>query len=253
MHLTWLEPTITPPHFQYSLPLLSSVFSDTTQYLYVMGAFMEEKLRFLANHEDAEFPAGPIVIEVTEEKSFNKCLKCQFLSNGCSGPNMTAMSAERACEFLQLRRLLLRYTYKKTAQLSNLSEPTVKRYLTNKIKDPSFLIIQALSHALVCDPDGKYPCPIHLFPDEAEQATTACKAAQDTLVQKEKEFEHALENEKKKVDFLKEQSKFKDEQLRIKDKQLDERAAHLRIKDRYIAILASFLCVSIIAIIALLI
>ncbi len=213
---------------------------------------MEEKLRFLANNEDAEFPSGPIVIEVTEEKSFNKCLKCQFLSNGCSGPNMTAMSAERACEFLQLRRLLLRYTYKKTATLSNLSETTVKRYLTNKVKDPSFLIIQALSYALVCDPDGKYPCPIHLFPDEAEQATTACKAAQDALAQKEKELEHALEDQEKKVDYLKEQSKFKDEQLRIKDKQLDERAAYLRIKDRYITILASLLGVSVIAIITLL-
>jgi transcriptional regulator with XRE-family HTH domain len=217
-----------------------------------MGAFMEEKLRFLANNEDAEFPAGPIVIEVTEEKSFNKCLKCQFLSNGCSGPNMTAMSAERACEFLQLRRLLLRYTYKKTAQLSNLSEPTVKRYLTNKIKDPSFLIIQALSYALVCDPQGKNPCPIHLFPDEVEQATVACQKAQDALAQKEKELEQTLENAEKKVAYLKEQSIFKDEQIRTKDKQLDERAAYLRIKDRYIAILAALLGVSVIAIIALL-
>ena len=213
---------------------------------------MEEKLRFLANNEDAEFPAGPIVIEVTEEKSFNKCLKCQFLSNGCSGPNMTAMSAERACEFLQLRRLLLRYTYKKTAQLSNLSEPTVKRYLTNKIKDPSFLIIQALSYALVCDPQGKNPCPIHLFPDEVEQATVACQKAQDALAQKEKELEQTLENAEKKVAYLKEQSIFKDEQIRTKDKQLDERATYLRIKDRYITILASLLGVSIIAIITLL-
>ena len=213
---------------------------------------MEEKLRFLANHEDADFPSGPIVIEVTAEKSFNKCLKCQFLSNGCSGPNITAMSAERACEFLQLRRLLLRYTYKKTATLSNLSEITVKRYLTNKVKDPSFLVIQALSHALVCDLDGIYPCPIHLFPDEAEQATVACKAAQEALAQKEKDFEHTLEDEEKKVDYLKEQSKFKDEQIRMKDKQLDERAAYLRIKDRYIAILTSLLGVSVIAIIALL-
>jgi transcriptional regulator with XRE-family HTH domain len=217
-----------------------------------MGAFMEEKLRFLANNEDAEFPAGPIVIEVTEEKSFNKCLKCQFLSNGCSGPNMTAMTAERACEFLQLRRILLRYTYKKTATLAKLSEPTVKRYLTNKIKDPSFLIIQALSYALVCDPQGKQPCPIHLFPDEVEQATVACKAAKDALAQKEKEFEQALDHEHKKTDHLKDQVKFQEEQLRVKDKQLDERASYLRMKDRYIAVLASLLGVAVIAIIALL-
>ena len=206
---------------------------------------MEEKLRFLANNEEADFPSGPVVIEVTEEKSFNKCLKCKFLSNGCSGPNMTAMSLERVCEFLQLRRLLLGYTYKKTAQLSNLSEVTVKRYLTNKIKDPSFLIIQALSHALVCDLDGIYPCPIHLFPDEAEQATAACKAAQDTLAQKEKEFECELENERKKVAYLMEQIKFDEAQIKAMDKVIKERASFMKNKDRYIFVLAVLLGLSI--------
>ena len=205
---------------------------------------MEEKLRFLANNEDADFPSGPIVIEVTEEKSFNKCLKCQFLSNGCSGPNMTAMSAERVCEFLQLRRLLLRYTYKKTATLSNLSEITVKRYLTNKVKDPSFLVIQALSHALVCDLDGIYPCPIHLFPNEAEQATIACKAAQDALAQKEKEFELELDNERKKVSYLLEQIKFDETQMGVMDKIIDDRASFMKNKDRYIFVLAILLGLS---------
>ena len=210
---------------------------------------MEEKLRFLANNEDADFPAGPIVIEVTEEKSFNKCLKCQFLSNGCSGPNMTAMSPERVCEFLQLRRLLLRYTYKKTAALSNLSETTVKRYLNNKVKDPSFLIIQALSHALVCDLDGIYPCPIHLFPDEAEQATAACKAAQDALTQKEQEFERELEIERKKVSYLLEQIKFDESQMHVMDKVIDDRASFMKRKDRYIVLLLLLLGLSLAVII----
>ena len=210
---------------------------------------MEEKLRFLANNEDAEFPLGPIVIEVTEEKSFNKCLKCQFLSNGCSGPNMTAMSPERVCEFLQLRRLLLGYTYKKTATLSNLSEITVKRYLTNKVKDPSFLIIQALSRALVCDSDGKYPCPIHLFPEESEQATAACKAAQDALTQKEQEFERELEIERKKVSYLLEQIKFDENQMTVKDKIIDDRASFMKRKDRYIVLLLLLLGLSLAVII----
>ena len=213
---------------------------------------MEEKLRFLANNEDADFPSGPIVIEVTEEKSFNKCLKCQFLSNGCSGPNMTAMSPERVCEFLQLRRLLLGYTYKKTATLSNLSEITVKRYLTNKVKDPSFLVIQALSHALVCDLDGPSPCPIHLFPDEAEQAA-ACKAAQDALAQKEKEFERELENERKKVSYLLEQIKFDESQMNVMDKVIDDRASFMKRKDRYIFHLALLLGLSVAVIIGALI
>ena len=214
---------------------------------------MEEKLRFLANNEDADFPSGPIVIEVTEEKSFNKCLKCQFLSNGCSGPNMTAMSPERVCEFLQLRRLLLGYTYKKTATLSKLSEITVKRYLTNKVKDPSFLVIQALSHALVCDLDGINPCPIHLFPDEAEQATIACKAAQDALAQKEKEFELELENERKKVSYLLEQIKFDESQMHVMDKVIDDRASFMKRKDRYIFHLALLLGLSVAVIIGALV
>ena len=137
---------------------------------------------------------------------------------------------------------------KKTATLANLSEPTVKRYLTNKIKDPSFLIIQALSYALICDPQGKQPCPIHLFPDEVEQATVACKAAQDALVQKGKEFEQALESERKKVDYLKEQSTFKDEQIRAKDKVLEDYAGYIRTKDRYIGVLICLLALAVAAI-----
>lgn len=214
---------------------------------------MEEKLKFLANNEDADFPAGPLVIEVTEEKSFNKCLTCQFLNNGCSGPNMTTMTASRVCEFLQLRRLMLGYTYQKTADLANLSLITVKRYLTNKVKDPSFLIIQSLTHTLVCDPQGPtQPCPIHLFPNEIELATAACKEAQDALAQKEKEFERDYHNEQAKTAFLKEQLLFAEEQLKMKDQQLAERTSYMKLKDRYIAALAIALGVFACAVIALL-
>jgi transcriptional regulator with XRE-family HTH domain len=166
---------------------------------------------------------------------------------------MTAMTAARVCEFLQLRRLMLGYTYQKTADLANLSLITVKRYLTNKVKDPSFLIIQSLTHTLVCDSKGtSQPCPIHLFPNEIEQATAACKEAQDALAQKEKEFERDYHNEQAKTVFLKEQLLFAEEQLKMKDQQLSERTSYMKLKDRYIAALAIALGVFACAVIALL-
>ena len=196
---------------------------------------------------DADELHETIDIEVTKEKPFNKCLNCEYLGNGCSGPNLNAMSVERACEFLQIRRVQLGYSYQKTADLSMLSLVTVKRILTGKIKDPSFLSMQALTFALIADPEGKYPCAMDHFTEEAAQAVEACKVAQAALAQKEKE----LAEEKEKVAYREERIKayqhqieFKENQMLAKDKLLQERYDFLKNKDRYIAILGVLLFVA---------
>ena len=199
---------------------------------------MEENIINIQNIEENDFPSEPIIIEISDEKPFNKCLTCKSLSDGCIGLNLIDMPVEYICEFLQLRRIILGYTYQKTADLSNLSLITVKRYLTNKVKDPSFLILQALIHTLVCDPKGKYSCPIHISPDEAEQATAACKAAQEALALKEQEFERNYAGEHDKTMFLKDQLLFAEEQMKEKDRVIDDWNHIMRIKDRYICVLS---------------
>ena len=196
---------------------------------------------------DADELQENLSIEVTTEKPFNKCLNCEYLGNGCSGPNLNAMSVERACEFLQIRRVQLGYSYQKTADLACLSLVTVKRILTGKIKDPSFLSMQALTFALVADPEGKYPCAMEQYTKEAEQAVAACKVAQDELARKEKE----LAEEKEKVAYREERIKayqhqieFKEAQMIAKDKQISERTQFMKTKDRAIAILSVLLFIA---------
>lgn len=102
---------------------------------------------------------------VTEDKPFNKCFKCHSFRNGCSGPNPLVMGFERACEFLQLTRIFIGWTYQQVADATvkigmALSLATVKRTLTGKNSDPSFFTMSALTIVLVGDPNGKYPCAI---------------------------------------------------------------------------------------------
>lgn len=194
-----------------------------------------------------------IYAEVSSEKPFNKCLNCEYLGNGCSGPNLNAMTVERACEFLQIRRNQLGYTYQKVADVSGLAVISVKRILTGQIKDPGFLSMQALTFALVSDPKGKYPCAMHILTREAEQATQACKAAQNALAAIEAEHELERKSDREKIDFLKDQVKFKEEQMRGKDKMLEERYLFLKRKDRAIFVLSLLLFIAVALIVGALI
>lgn len=205
---------------------------------------------------DADELHETIDIEVTKEKPFNKCLNCEYLGNGCSGPNLNAMSVERACEFLQIRRVQLGYSYQKTADLSFLSLVTVKRILTGKIKDPSFLSMQALTFALITDPKDKYPCAMEHYTEEAKEAVAACHTAQAELALKEKE----LAEEKEKVAYREERIKayqhqieFKEAQMLAKDQQIKDRTQFMKTKDRAIAVLSILLVLALAVIIGALV
>lgn len=101
-----------------------------------------------------------VSLEVTAEQPFNKCFECHSFRNGCSGPNLSAMSVSQACEFLQLVRAFRDVTYQDISEASGVSLTTVKRILTGKVVDPSFYNISAISSYLMGDPKGNYPCAI---------------------------------------------------------------------------------------------
>lgn len=217
---------------------------------------MSEITEVAAIQEEDDLLNKPLKIEITDEKPFNKCLLCEYLGNGCSGPNIVAMSVERACEFLQTRRRQLKYSYQLLAKMVGLSDSTIKSILTGKRKDPSFLSMQALSHALIADPQGKYPCAMHLLSKESNKAIADCKAAQEALAQKEAEMAADLINTQKKIDFLlsdleftKKQVLEKDKQIESKDKRLEERRDFIYRKDRTIGILGFALALCLILII----
>ena len=95
---------------------------------------------------------------VTPDKPFNRCFTCPSFRNGCSGPNLFAMGCKRACEFLQMTRIFLGYSYQYVADGTKLSLATTKRALNGKVDDPSFFTLKALSDFLIGDPNGKFPC-----------------------------------------------------------------------------------------------
>jgi transcriptional regulator with XRE-family HTH domain len=120
--------------------------------------------------------------EVTKDKPFNKCFKCRSFRNGCSGPNLTVMQDfERVCEFLQMTRIFLGYSYQQVADGTtkngtSVSLATVKRLLTGKISNPDYLTVAAVSRFLLGDPNGKFPCAIPdvaLDPDNEQKLNSA--------------------------------------------------------------------------------
>lgn len=225
---------------------------------------MAENTNILAHIDDVEFPADALSIEVTKEKPFNQCFSCNYFRNGCSGPNLNIMTVERVCEFLQLCRIRLGYTYQTTADLCGLSLVTVKRTLAGNNKDPGWSTIQALSSVLVGDPKGKYPCALHIVEEQKEAATQECVRLQATLdaikAEHAAEIETARVHDRRSIEFLQQQIAFKEEQMKTKDAQIMKRAAEqhelhefVKRKNRVIGMLSFALVVCLLLIITALV
>ena len=156
---------------------------------------------------------------VTDDKPFNKCFECRSFRSGCSGPNLSVMGIARACEFLQMARIFLDYTYQEVSDGTGVSLATVKRILTGKISNPDFFSISAISVFLLGDPSGKYPCaiPNTLSNPDNEIKLNNALIELERAMNDNKDYRHALDNihasynaeiqmirdeAQKKVDFL---------------------------------------------------
>jgi hypothetical protein len=138
-----------------------------------MEGIVQKTKAFLDKLTTQEFINIPDTIEVTEAKSNNECLNCEWLGSHCAGPNAATMTVERICEFLQYSRLQKHWTYQRTADECNLSLITVKRTLTGQVKNPEFLTIHCLFEGLVGV--GKYPCAKTIFTEQVEDAEQKVK------------------------------------------------------------------------------
>ena len=118
---------------------------------------MENSKKLVAVPEEEDVV---VCFAVTDDKPFNKCFECRSFRSGCSGPNLSVMGISRACEFLQMARIFLGYTYQEVSDGTDVSLATVKRILTGKVGNPDFFSISAISVFLLGDPSGKYPCAI---------------------------------------------------------------------------------------------
>lgn len=202
--------------------------------------------------------------QIFEEKPYNRCLNCANIGKKCDGPNFLAMSTERRSEWMRLRKEYLhntepdKWTNSYIADAAGVSKVTVSRVFSGDMKDIRISTIEAILKVLVNGSWGQYPCAMENAPEaeivymdspelvkRAEVAEAECARLRETLekltAENKVELTAAHEADEKRVEYLKEQIKFKDEQMHQKDKLLDERYEFIKRKDRYIFILAVLL------------
>lgn len=180
-----------------------------------------------------------------EEKPYNRCITCDHIGITCDGPNFLAMSMERWCEWVVLRKDYLGWTNARIAELANVSTVSVNRITSSNVKDLRMTTMQAITRVLVNGTWGQYPCNM------AAQATEFVDNPE--LLARCEDQRRQLEDDRAKIDFLKQQVQFKEEQMQSKDTLLRERFEFLKRKDRVIALLGTCLAVAVLFIIVVLI
>ena len=176
-----------------------------------------------------------------DKKPYDVCLACTHIGKNCDGPNFLAMSTERWCEWCHLRKEYLGWTNEHIANLAEISTISVNRVMAGNVKDMRVSTMQAITKALVNGTWGQYPCAMSEF---GEKETVYVD--NPSLVAK-------VEDDIKKIDFLREQIEFKEKQMDSKDQLLRERYDFLKRKDKIITLLASLLGVAIAVIISALV
>lgn len=205
----------------------------------------------------------PLSTKSLEEKPYNQCIDCAHIGKHCDGPNFLAMTTERWCEWVHLRKEYLGWTNARIAELSSISKISVDRIMSGNVKDLRNTTMQAVTKALVNGSWGQYPCALSAL---AEKETVyvdnpaiveQCKQLQAALdnqnANHKEELAKTREAEQRKIDFLREQIRFNETQLTEKDALLHERYEFIRRKDRIAILLAVLLGICLLVIIGALI
>ena len=204
----------------------------------------------------------PFSSKTVEEKPYNMCLDCSYIGKNCDGPNFLAMSTERWCEWCRLRKEYLGWTNAFVAEQAGISKVSVDRVMSGNVKDLRISTMQAVTKVLVNGTWGQYPCAISEIsgtetvyvdnPDlvaKAEKAEKECdrlRTALDSITSEHKaEIATAHAETEIRLDYLKEQIRFKEDQMKAKDKLLDERRDFLARKDKVIKQLSVMLILAV--------
>ena len=173
-----------------------------------------------------------------DEKPYNLCLQCIHIGKNCDGPNFLAMSTERWCEWVKLRKEYLGWTNAKVAERAEVSKVSVDRIMAGNVKDLRTTTMQAVTKALVNGTWGKYPCALAALETHPDSDNAVLSHECEHL---RRALEEAHEQEREKVAFLKEQIAFKEKQILEKDELLHERYKFIKRKDVIITIMGIFL------------
>lgn len=124
-----------------------------------------------------------VVIEISDEKPYNRCIKCDRLGARCDGPNFTAMTPDRIVEWMRLRKEWLGWTNSMLAEHSETPKGTIDRILAGGHADFKVSTIAPIIKALIGGSWGQFPCP------DPEAAPPDIRALLEVLESREKEIE----------------------------------------------------------------
>lgn len=159
--------------------------------------------------------------------SYDRCIKCAYLGNGCDGPRTSSMSTERWCEFVFLLKKLRGYTNQQVAEGAGISEASVERIMAGTYpKDIRRYTAGAIEDFLIGS-RGKYPCAMDYAPVVYEDTPeTLAKLErlradkvklQNTIDAMQTSFDREIaivrEEMQKSIDFLKEELAKKDKRI----------------------------------------
>lgn len=203
----------------------------------------------------------PFSPQTLEEKPYNQCVKCVHIGQKCDGPNFLAMTTERWCEWCYLRKVFLGWSNARIAELAGVSKISVDRVMSGNVKDLRNTTQQAITKALVNGTWGQYPCtmsaPLDSEHTDSTELLARCERLQSALdsiaAEHREEVANLRADDQRKIDFLRDQVKFKEKQMDAKDKLLSEQGDFMKKKDRTIQVLAILLGIAILAIIATLV
>lgn len=149
-----------------------------------------------------------------QEHPFDICFECPFRGDTCDGPNEQAMSMPRRIDWLKRLGKKNGITREKAAEMSGIPLATINSIMTGRTEDPRHSTMQALSKAYSGGCWGKYPCHFAALlingelqdgaPDTLE-TSVRLEAAQREIAQLEQRLASAKEDDRQKVDYLKQE------------------------------------------------
>jgi len=98
---------------------------------------------------------------LTENGPFDKCLSCQYLGNGCSGPRTTAMTSDRYLMWMKELRKLRGVNNQTIADKTGLSKTTVDDFFAGRRKDIGRITAGMMEDFLIGNA-AKWPCAMEL-------------------------------------------------------------------------------------------
>ena len=164
----------------------------------------------------------PFSPETLEEKPYNICISCSRMGNTCDGPNFLAMSVERWCEWVHLRKDYLNWKNTTIAEKAGISKISVDRVMAGDVKDLRITTMQAITKALVNGAWGQSPCVLvtenekEIYVDNPV-IVAQCQHLQNTLdtlsTEYKKELAAVREESQDRIAFLREQIAIKDKHI----------------------------------------